>query len=539
MKKTKFLSALALLTLVSCSGGDQPTSSQVPQSSEETSEASSMQNSETKPLNPTTLFLVGDSTVCEFNDAYYYPRYGYGTQLSNYLDKSVTVNNLAISGRSSKSFINEANYNTLKTSIKAGDYLMIGFGHNDEKNDDAARFTNPTGGIEDETSFKHYLYNYYIKIAQDAGATPILCTPVVRADTSNNYAGASGHVTSDGDYAECIRELGKEKNVTVIDLTQKTKDFYTQIGFNEAINYHAWTTKNSASVDKTHLNILGAKNVAYMFADSLKATDNTLKDYVLADIKAPTKEADLVPNPNYVEVPYESFDPSKYTPNPIFANFQTQGWYGTAFGDTGGSPTSDTNGYVAEETAPGTFRVGQTGTAAGKGKFSNSSDGYAMVFTQVPRAKNFKISVDMKVLTTLSVKQEGFGLMLRDDIYVNQASQNPAIKSNYLAAGMYANSDTAMKAIFRRENTALTAEANNINALYAVDDTAHAEIERLGQSVSLKFVYKDIEYTKTFVDFDLFAIDSNYMYVGMFANRGTTIECTNVNFEITTDAIEA
>lgn len=48
-------------------------------------------------------WIVGDSTVSEFNDQYYYPRYGWGTQISNYLKDGCEVHNLALSGRSSKS----------------------------------------------------------------------------------------------------------------------------------------------------------------------------------------------------------------------------------------------------------------------------------------------------------------------------------------------------------------------------------------------------------------------------------------------------
>ena len=80
------------------------------------------------------LFVVGDSTLSAFNDNYYYPRYGYGTKLAEYLDSSkITVENLAMSGRSSKSFLKEKNYKTFVDNIKEGDYLIVGFGHNDEK----------------------------------------------------------------------------------------------------------------------------------------------------------------------------------------------------------------------------------------------------------------------------------------------------------------------------------------------------------------------------------------------------------------------
>ena len=91
------------------------------------------------------IYVVGDSTFSSFSDPYYYPRYGIGTKLQDYLNpKKVEVINLAMSGRSSKSFLTEANYKTLVQNIKKGDYLVIGFGHNDEKTEEA-RYTNPNG----------------------------------------------------------------------------------------------------------------------------------------------------------------------------------------------------------------------------------------------------------------------------------------------------------------------------------------------------------------------------------------------------------
>ncbi len=534
MKKRNILLPLLSLCLISCNNG--PKQEEKPSSQTNTSDTTSKNE---PSLSEKTLFMVGDSTVCSFNDAtYYYPRYGYGTQINNYFDAKLKVENLALSGRSSKSFISEDNYTTLTSRIKKGDYLMIGFGHNDEKNDDPLRFTNPNGGVEDETSFKHYLYTYYIKVAQDKGATPILCTPVMRANPSDDYTGSSAHVTDDGDYVKCIKDLGAQYNVTVIDLAAKTKTLYESVGYDEAINYHAWTINNKASVDKTHLNIFGAKNVAYMIANDVKESSLDLKDYVLDNIVAPTKEKDLVSNPNFVESTYTEFNGSTYVPESMFANFTSEGWYGTAFGDTGGAPNSSSNGYLAQETAPGVFKVGQTGTASPKGKITSNSDGFAFAFRQVSVSKNFTITVDMKVLTQAGVKQAGFGLMLRDDVYVNQTASNPAIKSNYIAAGLVC-SETSMNAIYRRETATLKKEPNVIQGLYAENDVAQATITRTGQSIETKFVYKDATYTQTYYDFDLVAVDQNYFYVGMFATRGTTIECTNVNFEITGDAAQA
>ena len=99
---------------------------------------------------------VGDSTVCSFNDTYYYPRYGWGTQLEHYFDSSLTVKNLALSGRSSKSYVQEEQYQTLMQGMKAGDYLFVGFGHNDEKADEG-RYSNPNGNYLTEGSFANSL----------------------------------------------------------------------------------------------------------------------------------------------------------------------------------------------------------------------------------------------------------------------------------------------------------------------------------------------------------------------------------------------
>ena len=493
---------------------------------------------EPEVLNPTTVYIVGDSTVCSFSDGYYYPRYGYGTQLANYLAPEAAVANLALSGRSSKSFITEANYQALVSGLKEGDYLIIGFGHNDEKSDDAARFTDASKPYTDETSFGYYLYNYYIKLALDKGATPILCTPIVRAKTSDDYSGNEGHVTATGDYAQAIRDLGKELGVAVADLTAITKAEYISKGYEGAKLYHAVTVgmldtdgttvvPNWGSVDKTHLNIYGAKFVAYNLALELKKADGIGK-YVLEDIKAPT-EADLVVNPSYVYSDYEAPDLGAYAPTDHFTT-TTEGWYGTGFGDTGGDPASSSNGYIAKETESGVFRVGQhLDSGSNKGKFSSTSDGFAFLFTQVEADKNFKISATGTILYTASTKQAGFGLMLRDDVYL--PIKDASITSNYVTAGILCEADST-NALFLRENATL-AKGQSFGALPAVGEVYTMSIERVGQSITVSVSLGDKTVSTTHYDFDLFAKDGDYMYVGMFANRGTVVEFTDVQFEIT------
>lgn len=79
-----------------------------------------------KAADTPTIWIVGDSTVCSFegvDDSLYYPRYGWGTQIANYTDGTYEIKNLALSGRSSKSFTSESNYTELVNEMKPGDLL--------------------------------------------------------------------------------------------------------------------------------------------------------------------------------------------------------------------------------------------------------------------------------------------------------------------------------------------------------------------------------------------------------------------------------
>lgn len=273
-----------------------------------------------------TVYMVGDSTVCNYtNDtSLAFPRNGYGMWVGNYLKENATVVNLALSGRSSKSFLQEANYTTLKNSISAGDYLIIGFGHNDEKVEDDTRYTNPTGDVNDQTSFQYHLYTYYVKLAMDAGAHPILCTPIVRRHTSNNYEGSSGHVTNGGDYAQAIVDLGAQFNVPVIHLRDLTKAYYSSLTADQTAKLHATTGKVETNIDNTHLNSYGAAQVAYMFAKALSTSTSGLASYVdTSKLVAPVYEDVILKNEFVQPEPGDTTVYGKW-------EITTYGTYGTA-----------------------------------------------------------------------------------------------------------------------------------------------------------------------------------------------------------------
>ena len=471
------------------------------------------------------IYVVGDSTVCSFNDNYYLPRYGYGTQLAEYLNVAEgQIVNYALSGRSSKSFLTESNYTTLKTSIAEGDYLIIGFGHNDEKSDDKDRFTSPVGDKDTAGSFQNSLYINYVKMAQDKGATPILCTPITRYDAKGEYTGSKVHVTADGDYVKAIKDLGEATDTTVIDLTALTVAEYKKDNA-AAIYYHAHTSyeedpvetvtgnETPAGRDDTHINKYGAKMVAYQFANALKATDSTLKAHIKDGIAAPTKEVDYLDavSKSYVKPDYKPFDPANTT-----ATNLTGDWYATKMGKLGTDDSTCSATYAND-----TFTVGETDV---KSKFESGADGFAAAFMQVDVNKNFTITASVKVKSVnsgLTNSQGGFGIMLRDDILVD--TREDTLASNYVAAGLL----NKKAPIFSRENGTLssTGSSSQIKA----DDTHTLSITRVGQSVVVKFDSS----TQTFTDFDFVARDNNYMYLCLFANRGIVVEFSNVQFTIT------
>ncbi len=467
------------------------------------------------------IYVVGDSTLASFKDSYYYPRYGYATKLNLFFNKDVNIINLAISGRSSKSYLKDKEYTYLKDNISKGDYLIIGFGHNDEKYDDPNRFT--TCLDNSDKSFAYYLKTYYLDLARSKGATPILATPIVRADKTESYTNSFVHQTKYGDYRQTILDLGKQTNTTVIDLTKSTLELYKELGFNKAIYFHAWPKNKAETVDTTHLNEYGAEMVSYLFSINLKNTDSPLKEYLLKDLVKPSID-NLKPNKDYIDTPYKSFNSKDYVTHDFFGNIAGPDWYVTTFGDTN-NPLNASAGFFAEH-KDNTYTIGQNGIYL-KGLIGKT-EGLITLFKQVPKDDNFSISANLEVLDKKVDGETGFGLMLRDDIYLEQNIPDSSILSNYVSAGFY-DDDTKTNIIYKRENKILIPSEYN-TPYYKKGDKLKIKLERLGQVVNIIINYNNNSYTKTYTDFDFFAIDQNYFYLAFYATKGTVIKISNINY---------
>ncbi|MBN1309743.1 MAG: rhamnogalacturonan acetylesterase [Chitinispirillaceae bacterium] len=246
------------------------------------------------------LYIVGDSTACIYSSSQY-PRMGWAQVLQDYFSTdSVQVDDKALSGRSSKSFYDEGHWTPVKNALRKGDYVIIQFGHNDEKTDDAARGTLPG------TTFKQYLL-IYIDDAIAKGAIPILATPMER-NQWNATAIKSSHITADGDYPQAIRDLAAAKKIDLIDATALTKVFFENIGkdstTNLFLNLAAGESPNypSGNTDNTHLQERGAKAVSQLIVNDI-AYQNLLP--LSMWIEGNTTALTQSPEPNGSRMPHD------------------------------------------------------------------------------------------------------------------------------------------------------------------------------------------------------------------------------------------
>ena len=482
----------------------------------------------------TKLFVVGDSTLSPFNDPYYYPRNGYGMRLQDYLNpKKIEVINLAMSGRSSKSFTTEVNYKTLVNNIKKGDYLIIGFGHNDEKAEED-RYTNPNGSKDEAGSFKNSLYVNYVKLAKDKGATPILCTPIVRRSESLKYEGSTVHIVADqgsfkgGDYPKAIRELGEETGTMVVDLTAKTKARYSALMPSETLIFHAWLSHKENSVDNTHLNMYGAAVNAYDVVQDVASKDKKFAKFLNKDIKEPQPSM-LKPNPSYIVPTYDGFKPSDKSVQASFKKIK-EPWFGTAFGDCGSASkiaTSRFNGIVENGNVV-RMNSGFDDGSAVSGKIAAGNDGLCMYFQQIPITKDFTLKAKAKIVYINKNNQVSFGLMVRDDIYIDR--DDKSINSAYVACAALgvAKEEGKWTSSFERKDGELVQTKTTVEKLPVAGTVVDLSIVKQGNNYTVKYGKDPAKiYTA-----DLNEIDTDYVYAGLFTSRCVTVEYSDVSLQI-------
>ena len=126
----------------------------------------------TSSTKTTTIFVIGDSTAAEKAGFRNSPERGWGMVLQGFFDDKVIVDNHAVNGRSSLSFINEGRWKKVLDRIKPGDYVFIQFGHNDEK-------PKPDRHTDPGSTFDANLARF-VNETRAKGGNPVLFNAVVR-----------------------------------------------------------------------------------------------------------------------------------------------------------------------------------------------------------------------------------------------------------------------------------------------------------------------------------------------------------------------
>ena len=210
------------------------------------------------------IFWAGDSTVAT-NKYSTFPQTGIGQAFDRYTKEDVVVVNRAVNGRSTKSFIDESRLAYIYNDITEGDYLFIQFGHNDEKKQDPARYTDPHSEFIDNLG-------KFVNVARNKKAYPVFITSVERRLFDENGKLKESEHT---EYVKGMKEAGERYDVPVVDLFTMSRDFLEKTGDEASKKYYMNLDKGEAlwapegKIDNSHLKYEGAMLYAGMIAKAL------------------------------------------------------------------------------------------------------------------------------------------------------------------------------------------------------------------------------------------------------------------------------
>jgi lysophospholipase L1-like esterase len=208
-----------------------------------------------------TVHMIGDSTMADKPPERAAFEQGWGQALPGLLNENARVANHAQNGRSSRSFIEEGLWTAAVRTIGPGDWLIIQFGHNDNK-EDPARHTDP---------FTTYTANltHFATEARDRGAHPVICTSIVRANFSDDGVLVSTH----GDFPTAAIRVARDLELPLLDLESDTARLVTSLWPDRLKEFYV-------PEDSTHLTPWGAEQVARLATHRIVQQDPPLASYL-------------------------------------------------------------------------------------------------------------------------------------------------------------------------------------------------------------------------------------------------------------------
>ena len=245
----------------------------------------------------TTVFMIGDSTMANKDISNRKQERGWGMALQCYFDDNIVVDNHAVNGRSSLSFINEGRWDKVLEKLQPGDYVIIQFGHNDEK-PKADRHTDPGSTFD-------YNLAKYVRETRERGGIPVLMNCVVRRNffvkapendddealrTTTFQDGVKmvegdSLIDTHGLYRVAPRDVAERMHCHFVDANQLTHDLEQGLGREASKKLHMWFLPGEepsvpkGRQDNTHYNVHGAQVVAKLLADALCEEVPLLKKY--------------------------------------------------------------------------------------------------------------------------------------------------------------------------------------------------------------------------------------------------------------------
>ena len=162
------------------------------------------------------IFICGDSTAASYS-ATETRMVGWGQLLGNYLPEADVVN-LAMAGRSTRTFLEEKRLEPAERDARPGDLILIQFAHNDENEKKPERYAAPW------TDFRDNLI-YFVRFAREHGAVPVLLTPICMRVWENGTL-----QPTHGEYPAVMRSVAEEMQVSLIDLYEESFRIVSSMG---------------------------------------------------------------------------------------------------------------------------------------------------------------------------------------------------------------------------------------------------------------------------------------------------------------------
>lgn len=224
------------------------------------------------------LYLIGDSTM-SIKEVKAYPETGWGMPFANFFDSTIVVDNRAKNGRSTRTFISENLWQPVADILQEGDYVFIQFGHNDEVKEKTDRYASP----ED---YKKNLVKF-ITETRAKKAIPVLLTPVSR----RKFDSAGRAMETHAEYSLLVKEVSKQYNVSMIDLDEKSKSLYQQLGTETSkllflqVEPREHPNYPEGKIDNTHFNELGARKIAEIVLAEIRNLKLPLAEHIYHPVK--------------------------------------------------------------------------------------------------------------------------------------------------------------------------------------------------------------------------------------------------------------